>query len=88
MQAWESKQKSYNLSKSFNKGSSARADRESNPNGVKEEGDCYVLPDGVNNGVPLPKKLFNKDGMFDLSLATGKEACNYLRRLGISIAQF
>lgn len=54
-------------------------------NGIRETPNHYILPEGVNNGVPIPKKFFDKDGNFDLSLATGEEACAYLRAVGVNV---
>ena len=83
--SWDSKQKSYNISKGMSRNSEKVA-RVANPAGVREDSSSYILPDGVNNGVAMKKKWFNEEGMLDLRLATGEEASAYLRGLGVKIA--
>lgn len=85
--AWDSKQKSYNLSKQFkDRSSSSNSDAPSTiTNGIRETDNAYELPEGINGGVAIPKKFFNKEGELDLRLATGDEACGYLRALGVNI---
>lgn len=79
LMSWDSKQKSYNMRKRFHKGSDSEVGT------VKDVGEAWQLPEGVNNNVAIPKKFFNDEGELDLRLATGEEACAYLRKLGISI---
>jgi hypothetical protein len=59
--------------------------RQSNPSHVIEHEDSYELPKEINNGVKLPKLLFNKEGDLDLSKVTGPQAVMYLNALGLKI---
>ena len=60
-------------------------DQPINPNRIIETEDAYIFPDGINNGVPVPKKFFDEEGEFNLSKATGPEAVRYLNALGLRI---
>lgn len=91
--AWDSRLKSYNLSlgmantKTTPKISNGIESSETvSPAGVKETEGAYVLPKGVNNGVPINKKFFDENGDIDLRRGTGPEVANYIRRLGIPLA--
>ena len=89
--AWQSKLQTYNMTKgmkSTNKVSvSSDQDEETvAPAGIKETEEAYVLPAGVNNGVPIKKKFFDKDGEIDLRQVTGEEAAAYIRGVGIPLA--
>jgi hypothetical protein len=96
MMSWHSRLQNYNMSKRFahNKATPKLGDgktvtidsnRKYNPNGVRETEDSYILPEGINQGVPIPKKFFDEEGNFDLRRASGMEAVTYLRRLGINL---
>jgi hypothetical protein len=56
-----------------------------NPNQIKETENAYILPEGVNAGVSIPKKFFDKQGDLNLSQVTGPEAVRYLNALGLNI---
>lgn len=45
----------------------------------------YLMPKDLNNGVAIPKKFFDAKGEMDLRLATGEEACQYLRAIGLDL---
>jgi hypothetical protein len=98
LMGWHSRLQSYNMSKRFaprplpaltdgkeHNVTTINANINYNPNGVKDLGNSYGLPNGINNGVPVPKKFFNEEGELDLRLATGPEAVTYLRKLGIQL---
>jgi len=88
---WDSQQKSYNMSKGFKRQPKLLSDGTKpqklgslNAQIVETE-DAYLMPDDLNNGVPIPKKFFTKDGEFDLRLATGPEAKHYMEALGVHL---
>lgn len=56
-----------------------------NPNSIQETESAYVLPEGVNAGVSIPKKFFDEKGELNLSKVTGPEALGYLNALGLRI---
>lgn len=56
------------------------------PRGIQETETAYVLPDGVNNGMPIPKKAFDEDGELDLRRLSGDQGAAYIRGLGIPLA--
>jgi hypothetical protein len=91
LQAWDSKQKSYNLRMQMTSPkdqSGKTSDKDigiDKRSGVVEYEDSYELPHGVNSGVRIPKKFFNDDGELDLRRATGPEAVTYLRAIGINV---
>lgn len=93
MLSWYSKLQSYNLSKNrpardhlaLPEGSRTNTVDGYNPNGVTETETSYILSHGLNNGVAIPKKFFDKKGEFDLRQATGPEVATYIRRLGVNV---
>ena len=98
--AWDSRLKNYNLSLGMKHtapapvASDARPspripdvpDADISPRGVKETENAYILPEGVNNGVPIPKKVFDEHGEIDLRRMKGDEGAAYIRSLGIPLA--
>lgn len=91
MMAWDSKQKSYNMSQQFKHHSpkdsnSERIDYEGNSSGIRETKTSYTMPADLNNGVAIPKKFFDEAGEIDLRQATGPEALGYMRAIGFNIA--
>lgn len=88
--SWDSKQKSYNLTQMHKKhtggtSTTIQSGLKNNPNNITETDSHYLMPQDLNNGVAIPKKFFNDKGEMDLRLATGPEACNYLRALGLDL---
>jgi len=95
LMAWDSRQKSQNMRRAYKKPKleNGKEQREyvghtsgKNPNGIRETEDAYEMPSGLNKGVPVLKKWFNKEGELDLRLATGPEAVKYCNAIGINIA--
>jgi hypothetical protein len=94
---WDSQQKSYNMSKRFSGSKSTSRDPMKLLNGgskeplgalntkIIETDDAYLMPEELNNGVPILKKWFDKEGNLDLRLATGPEAKRYLEALGVPL---
>lgn len=80
--AWESKQKANNTHKMLSRNKSEDGSIGSS---VTETANAYILPSGVNNNVPIPKKLVNERGELDLRKGTGDDAFNYLTKLGIPL---
>lgn len=56
-----------------------------NPNNIIETEDGYILPEGTNNGIKIPKRFFDEEGELNLSKVTGDEAVTYLNALGLNI---
>lgn len=83
--SWDSKQKSYNMQQMHkgNRGSEAKGYIANSK--IVETDTHYLMPADLNNGVAIPKKFFNAKGDLDLRLATGDEACAYLRALGLDL---
>jgi hypothetical protein len=63
-----------------------KADDYISPAGVRETDTAYILPEGVNNGMPIPKDAFDEEGEIDLRKLPGPKAAQYLRGLGIPMA--
>ena len=91
--AWNSRLQSYNLSLGFE---STKSDAPKpqlvhsdpdviSPAGVKETEKAYTLPEGVNNGVHIPKKFFDEEGEIDLRRGSGPEVARYINALGIPL---
>lgn len=91
LMAWDSREKSANLSKRYRSGRKLKDKADDGildvgpNNGVIETKDSYELPDEINNGVAIPKRFIDKDGEINLSKVTGPEAVRYLRAIGINI---
>jgi hypothetical protein len=97
--AWDSRLKSYNIglglkdtSTGVSKGKLTQLPPPKNypdnlisPAGVKETEHTYVLPEGVNNGAPIPKDFFDEEGEIDLRQVTGDRAAQYLNAIGIPL---
>lgn len=98
MMSWNSRLQSYNMSKRFANNNKPRLETSIdgkattdpsdnyNPNGVRDLGNSWQLPSGINNGVPIPKTFFDEEGNFDLRRATGPQALAYLRKVGVNIS--
>jgi hypothetical protein len=97
--SWDSKLKSYNLGLGMKPSVKTRITSLENvvpsralesdvvqPTGIVETEEAYILPAGVNNGVPIRKEFFDEEGELDLSRTTGPKAAGYLRALGIPLA--
>lgn len=92
--SWHSKQQSYNMQQKYKSNSRPSNGKEGSSGGqhlkgyaaqITETETHYLMPADLNNGVAIPKKFFNAKGDLDLRLATGPEACNYLRALGLDM---
>lgn len=92
LMAWDSREKSYHMHMRYNKSSNSPSGSDSrllpsgDSNGVRETNDSYELPEGINNGVAIPKTFFNTEGEIDLRQVTGPVALKYLQAVGLSIA--
>lgn len=89
LMAFDSREKAYHMQLKYDDGknspSRGRLPMSSPSNGVRETIDSYELPEGVNNGIAIPKVFFNDEGEVDLRQVTGPQAVRYLRSLGVNI---
>lgn len=91
--AWDSQQKAYNMSKRFadSRRTALPEDRKSQQaltginSRIVETDTMYLMPEEINNGVPIPKKFFDEEGNLDLSRGTGEEVRRYMEALGVSL---